>query len=64
MKLLLLYSFKRLALALMLELPQVQNHKGANIRGKTTYKIQVKVIHEETLANHALNEEICRHIYV
>ncbi len=34
LKLSLLYSFKRLELALMLELPQVQNHKGANIRGK------------------------------
>ncbi len=28
MKLLLLYSFKRLALALILELPHVENHKG------------------------------------
>ena len=38
LKLLLLYSFKRLALALMLELPQVHNHKGTNIRGELLTK--------------------------
>jgi hypothetical protein len=38
LKLLLLYSFKRLALALILELPQVQNPKGTNIRGKLLTK--------------------------
>ena len=42
LKLLLLYSFKRLALALMLELPQVQNHRGTNIRGKLLTKYRLR----------------------
>ena len=42
LKLLLLYSFKRLALALMLELPQVQNHRGTKIRGKLLTKYRLR----------------------